>query len=266
MMEGFLEKIVVGKKKRLLEGKQYSSREVVDVFSEREKKNNTLLSSLRNSPEPNIIAEIKKASPSRGVLIEGSFLPFLEEYEEGEAVAISVVTEEDYFQGSLEMFREVRKITPLPLLRKDFVIEETQIYESAQNGADALLLIAGLLSRERLQRFVYLCTLLHLLPWVEVHDEEDVEKALQAHAPLIGINNRNLATFQVSLQVSERLCRKIPPSVIVVAESGIKSRNDIKRLMDKGINNFLIGETLITSCHPAEKLRELRGGVEVAPG
>ena len=162
-MEGFLEKIVVGKKKRLLEGKQYSSREVVDVFSEREKKKNTLLSSLRNSPEPNIIAEIKKASPSRGVLIEGSFLPFLEEYEEGEAVAISVVTEEDYFQGSLEMFREVRKITPLPLLRKDFVIEETQIYESAQNGADALLNCWSSF-RERLQRFVYLCTLLHLLP------------------------------------------------------------------------------------------------------
>jgi len=177
---------------------------------------------------------------------------------------VSVVTEENYFRGSIEMFQEVRKLTSLPLLRKDFVIEETQIYESAQNGADALLLIARLLSRERLQRFVYLCNLLHLLPWVEVHDEEDIEKALQAHASLIGINNRNLATFQVSLQVSERLCRIIPPSVVVVAESGIKSRSDIERLMDKGINNFLIGETLITSCHPAEKLRELRGEVRIA--
>ncbi len=263
-MEGFLEKIVMGKKKRLLEGKQYSPREVVDIFSEREKKSNLLLSSLRNSPGPNIIAEIKKASPSRGMLIGGSFLPFLEEYEEGEAKVVSVVTEENYFRGSIEMFQEVRKLTSLPLLRKDFVIEETQIYESAQNGADALLLIARLLSRERLQRFVYLCNLFHLLPWVEVHDEEDIEKALQAHASLIGINNRNLATFQVSLKVSERLCRIIPPSVVVVAESGIKSRSDIERLMDKGINNFLIGETLITSCHPAEKLRELRGGVRIA--
>ena len=263
-MEGFLERIVGGKKRRLLEGKQYSPREVVEIFKRREGRSNPLLPSLKYLSGPNIIAEIKRASPSRGKLIEGSFLPYLEEYEAGEAVAISVVTEEDYFKGSLEMFQEVRKFTSLPLLRKDFVIEETQIYESAQWGADALLLIARILSRERLQRFVYLCTLLNLVPWVEVHDEKDVEKALEAGAPLLGINNRNLATFQVAIEISERLRREVPPSIPVVAESGIKNRADIEKLMDKGINNFLIGETLLASLHPAEKLKELQGGTKVA--
>lgn len=262
-METILERIVTHTRRKLLHHRPYTEREILEIISHRS--GNSFLKVLEETTQIHIIAEIKCASPSRGLLLVperiGEFLSF---YEEGGASAISVVTEEDHFGGNVELLEQVIARTSLPVLRKDFVIEETQIYESAQRGADALLLIARILSRERLRHFVNLCNILHLVPLVEVHDEEDLEKALWAQAKVVGINNRNLATFEVSLETTLRLLPYVPSWAIVVSESGIKRLEEIKILREKGVRAFLVGETLLLSSKPREKLLELKGEKEFA--
>ncbi|MCX7668404.1 MAG: indole-3-glycerol phosphate synthase TrpC [Atribacterota bacterium] len=263
MMETILERIVTHTRKRLFMIRPYSAYEVAEIMAKRPK--NSFLEAIGDSSQVHIIAEIKCASPSKGKLVSPEkALEILSFYEEGGASAISVVTEEEYFGGNVALLEEVVATTSLPVLRKDFVIEETQIYESAQKGVGALLLIARILHRERLKKFVDLCTLFGIVPLVEVHDEKDLEKALFAGAKVLGVNNRNLATFEVSLKTTLHLLPLIPPGVVVVSESGIKQREDIMILREKGVRAFLIGEVLLTAKNPVEKLRELKGEKELA--
>jgi indole-3-glycerol phosphate synthase len=208
-----------------------------------------------------LIAEIKKASPSRGV-IRDDFDPLelARIYEENGAAAISVLTDRKFFQGNINFLSGVRRATAVPLLRKDFIIDEYQIYESRVYGADALLLIAAVLSREELDSFLSLSRDLDLDCLVEVHSEEEVKKVLETSAEIIGINNRNLGTFEVDLSTTLRLKRLISPDKIVVSESGIRGREEVRFLAGKGIDAILVGEALLRSEDVGEKMRELRGG------
>ena len=208
-----------------------------------------------------LIAEVKKASPSRGV-IRPDFDPteLAKIYASNGASAISVLTEARYFQGSLEHLRDIRNILRnkgLPLLRKDFICDPYQIYESRAYGADSLLLIIAILKLEELQELLGISHELNMSCLVEVHNEAEVEIALKSGARIIGINNRDLATFTVDLTTTERLRPLIPPDRIVVSESGIKERSDIERLGQLGIDAFLVGESLMSAPDIAAKMKEL---------
>ena len=207
-----------------------------------------------------IIAEVKKASPSKGLICE-DFDPvaIAEEYHRGGAAAISVLTEEKYFQGDIRHLEEISQATGLPTLRKDFIIDEFQIYEAAARSASAVLLITAALSRRQLGDFLALAESLHLDALVEVHDSRDLDKALTAEAGIIGINNRNLKTFRVSTRTSLELVHEIPPHVVRVSESGIDSREDVVEMEQAGFDAVLIGTTLMQARDRAGFLQELRG-------
>lgn len=208
----------------------------------------------------NIIAEIKRASPSKGMIREDlNIRNYAEAYTKGGAAAISVLTEEHFFKGSPEFIQQVREASPLPILRKDFIISPYQLYESVVIGADAVLLIAAVLSGEELNDFLELCKTLKLDALVEIHTEEEMRKAQAAGANLMGINNRNLKTFEVNIETSVRLVKSFKGGTVPVAESGIRNRQDIEKLLQSGIWNFLIGESLVRSDSPEELLRELMG-------
>lgn len=207
-----------------------------------------------------IIAEIKKASPSLGVIRE-DFQPaeIARLYQKGGAAAISVLTDEKYFQGKLSYIKDVKQSVDLPVLRKDFIIDPYQIYEAQSAGADAILLIAALLSEDTIQRFLNLARELEMDCLVEVHTGAELQKVLQTSADIIGINNRDLATFIVNLETTFQLKPMIPEGKIIVSESGIKSRTEILRLFNKGINAVLIGETFMKSSDIPAALHELLG-------
>ena len=209
-----------------------------------------------------LIAEVKKASPSRGLLrAEFDPLALARSYAEGGAVAVSVLTEEKHFRGSLDHLSSIRDALPdgPPLLRKDFLFDRYQLYEARVHGADAVLLIAAILDSALLAELIGLTGALEMDALVEVHDEAELERALIAGASLIGINNRDLRTFEVDLAITERLRPLVPPEVTVVAESGISTRADVQRLESLGVDAVLIGEALVTAPDPAAKIRELMG-------
>ncbi|MDC0442530.1 indole-3-glycerol phosphate synthase TrpC [Gammaproteobacteria bacterium] len=195
-----------------------------------------------------IIAEIKKASPSAGVISE-DFDPIKKaiEYEAFGASALSILTEEDFFMGSVSYLKDVKKITNLPILRKDFMIDEYQIYESKLIGADCILLIASILSDQQIKDFINISQQLELDYLIEVHDENELRRVEHFEDALIGVNNRNLKTFEVDLDNSVRLRNVFKQKNIFIAESGIKSREDIDYLKLNNINVFLIGESLMRS-------------------
>ncbi len=211
------------------------------------------------SEDCNIIAEVKCASPSRGRLI-ADFDPvrIAGVYEQNGAAAISVLTDEKYFAGHKDYLTQIRQNVNLPLLRKDFIIDPLQIYETRAIGADAILLIVHVLG-EKLTEFILLSKELGLSSLVEVHTEEELDLALAADAEIIGINNRDLDTFVTDIETSRRLRARIPADKIVVAESGIITRADIESLMQADIHAFLIGEALITVLDIGKELRELKG-------
>ena len=202
-------------------------------------------SSISNKNEA-IIAEIKKASPSAGVIAE-DFNPAskAKDYEAFGASALSILTEEDFFLGSNENLKAVKKITSLPILRKDFIIDEYQIYESKLIGADCILLIASILSDQQLEEFVAIAKTLELDYLIEVHDENELKRAELFEGALIGVNNRNLKTFEVDLDNSVRLRKLFMKNNLFIAESGIKSRKDVDYLKSNNIKVFLIGESLM---------------------
>jgi len=208
-----------------------------------------------------LIAEIKKASPSRGVIC-ADFDPvrIARVYADNGAAAISILTESTYFQGSLNHLRAVKAALGgrrLPLLRKDFIFDPYQIYQSRAHGADSLLLIVAILTPEELRALLQLSHKLGMCCLVEVHNEAEVEIALNSNAKIIGINNRDLSTFKVDLATTERLKPLIPPDRIVVSESGIKSKADIERLEKLGVNAVLIGEALMSAPDIAARIKEL---------
>lgn len=215
-----------------------------------------------SGPKLSVIAEVKKASPSKGVLCE-DFRPveIAGQYEAGGADAVSVLTEEFYFKGSAEYLRQARKAIGLPILRKDFIIDEYQIYEARAIGSDAVLLIAALLSKKALTAFIKLAKSLRLDCLVEVHDKEELKKVLGCGAKIIGVNNRDLKTFQVDLETTERLSPLVPKSCVLVSESGIRTHEDMLRLHTCGANAVLIGERLMRSGDIGATLKVLREGI-----
>ena len=208
--------------------------------------------------EMSLIAEVKKASPSVGVIVE-NFDPITiaREYERGGAHALSVLTDEKYFQGHLSYIRDIRDQVSLPILRKDFIVHELQVYESVVAGADAILLIAAALEGYQLEGLYDLAKSLQLDVLVEVHNLAEMDRAIDVGADIIGINNRNLQTFEVSLSVSEELAEEIPNDCVAISESGIKTREDVSRLLSHGINGILVGETLMRAKNIKEKIEEL---------
>lgn len=205
-----------------------------------------------------LIAEVKKASPSKGILCP-NFKPaeLARIYAQNGAAAISVLTEEKHFQGSLENLTSIRETVNIPILRKDFICDEYQIYESAAYGADAILLIASILDEKTIEDFLKLAADLKLACLVEVHNEEELFKAMLTGAKVIGINNRDLATFQVDTNTTRRLKMLIPTENIVVSESGINSRDAIKKMKECKVNAVLVGEALVTAKDIPAKIKEL---------
>jgi indole-3-glycerol phosphate synthase len=208
----------------------------------------------------NIIAEFKRRSPSKGTIrADANLTEIVQSYEAGGAAAISVLTEEDYFDGSLDDLRAVKSTVNLPALRKDFVFEDYQVYESAAAGADAILLIVAALDDDTLSRLRRLAEEeLHMDALVEVHTSDEMKRANAAGATLIGVNNRDLRTFTVSLETSLSLAREAPKTALLISESGLHSAADLQRLRDAGYHGFLIGETLMRADDPADMLRNLR--------
>ncbi len=208
---------------------------------------------------PAIIAEIKKASPSKG-LLAGDFRPgeLASAYESGGAAALSVLTDREFFQGSLADLAEARARVRLPVLRKDFTVEEYHVLEAAAHGADAVLLIAAILGSEQLRLFRELAEGWGMAALVEVHQESELETALASGARIIGVNNRDLHTFEVSLDISLRLAGRIPAGVVKVSESGIHDAGDVRRLREAGFDAFLVGERLMKAQDPRSALEALR--------
>lgn len=209
------------------------------------------------------ICEVKKASPSKGVISHDfPYLDIARDYVLAGASAISVLTEPEFFLGSDRYLNEISKAVDIPVLRKDFILDEYQIYESKIIGADAVLLISSLLEADKLKRFIKICDELGMSALVEAHTAAEIEKALEAESRIIGVNNRNLQTFEVDLENCIRLRDLVPGDIIYVAESGIRTREDIKLLESAGIDAVLIGEVFMRSENRKELLSAMRTGLE----
>jgi indole-3-glycerol phosphate synthase len=207
-----------------------------------------------------LIAEIKRASPSKGPLMPNlDPVGLAKTYEAAGSRAISVLTDERFFQGSLADLTAVREIVSAPCLRKDFVIDEYQIYEARAADADAILLIARVLSDQQLKDYLELARVLDLAALVETHTADEIERAMAAGVHIIGVNNRNLATFEVDLRTTLELRRLVPGGYVLVSESGIATRDDVRALEDGGVDAILVGEALVTSANVPAKIRELLG-------
>lgn len=206
------------------------------------------------------ICEVKKASPSKGVIAEDfPYVQIAKDYERSGAACISVLTEPDFFQGRNEYLTEIRQEVQIPIIRKDFVIDAYQIYQAKVIGADAVLLISAILDTETIRQYIKICDGLGLSALVEAHDEEEIASAMDAGARLIGVNNRNLKNFTVDIHNSMNLRALVPEHILFVAESGIKTADDIRELRGAGVNGVLIGETLMRSTDKARILNQLRG-------
>ncbi len=250
----FLSEIIERKRRRLELVKQTVPQATFDVRPHAHRFRNALL-----REGVNIIAEFKRRSPSKGVIrVDADLDQIVKSYETGGATAISVLTEEDYFSGSLDDLRAVKNVVDLPVLRKDFVFDEYQVYESAAAGADAVLLIVAALDDERLARLRSLIENdLGMDALIEVHTGAEMQRAIACGAKLIGVNNRNLHTFEVSLDTSLALAREAPAGAVLISESGLNNSRDLARLRDAGYRGFLIGESLMRSENPEAALRDL---------
>jgi indole-3-glycerol phosphate synthase len=259
-----LEQIIVRKRAELV-----AERALVDI-ADLERRRRPLRRSFRKALESNrpaIIAEIKKASPSAGV-IAADFHPadIAASYQAGGAAALSVLTDQQFFAGSLDHLVQARAATRLPVLRKDFTLDRYHLLQASDAGADAVLLIVAALSDDELQELLEQARELELDALVEVHDEAELDRALAVGANLIGVNNRNLKTLEVSLETSLRLAERIPAAVLAVSESGIRRPADIRRLMEAGYQAFLIGESLMRTPDPGSALAELIAGAMASQG
>ncbi|HYG83010.1 MAG TPA: indole-3-glycerol phosphate synthase TrpC [Pyrinomonadaceae bacterium] len=260
----FLAEIMALKSARLEQAKKERPAEELRARAEevrRDSQEHAFRLALKNRERVNVIAEFKRASPSKGV-IRADADPALiaREYEEGGAAALSVLTEEDRFRGSLDDLRAVRAAAKIPVLRKDFISDEYQLYESAAAGADALLLIVAALDSGALRRLRHVTEdELRMDALVEVHTRDELRRAEAAGATLIGVNNRDLHSFKVSLDVSIELAQAAAPNVTLVAESGLTSAADLRRLGTLGYSAFLVGESLMRAPKPGQALRDLIG-------
>ena len=262
-----LDKIVDQKRREVaqLPARIIAAGDLHDAILERGERRD-FLAALRNTSRIGLIAEVKKASPSAGIICP-DFDPvrIAKAYEAAGANCLSVLTDEQFFQGSLDYLRQIRAAVKLPLLRKDFIIDERQILEAIEWGADAILLIVAILTDDQLMKFHSLAVEASLAVLVEVHDEEELERALKISPSLIGVNNRNLKTFKVDLATTERLAAKLfrsqgnLESPLLVAESGINTRADVERLQQCHASAILVGESLVKQGDIGAKVRELLG-------
>lgn len=254
-----LDKIVISRRKKLEEDKSIISveklKKQIKNLDTRDFKEN-----ISKKEKLNIIGEIKKASPSKGVIRE-DFDPIVigQIYNQNGIDAISILTEENFFNGKDEYLSLVKKHTKVPILRKDFIIDEYQIYQSKALGADAILLIANILTKKQLLEFQKIARDINLQCLVEVHDLKELEKVLETKTEIIGINNRNLSTFEVKIETTEKLMSYIPKDKVIVSESGISNREEMKFLESIGIDAVLIGESLMKTKNIKNKIKELRG-------
>lgn len=258
MSEQFLEEILSYKKK-LVESRQAAYAIIKEKLQGREYTRYEIFKKKVSEPgKLNLIAEIKKASPSKGLIRkEFDHLKIAKAYQENGAAAISVLTEDKYFLGNINYLEDVANNTNVPVLQKDFFVDEGQIYEARVNGASAILLIVAALDDDSLQRFIETATALDIDCLVEVHNEDELARALFADAEIIGINNRDLKTFEVDLGVSQRLISKIPEGKVIVVESGIKTHEDINKFYELGANAVLIGETFMREQDIGKKIQEV---------
>jgi len=256
---GILDEIVSKKKQRLKESRANIPIRILKKKIDDLKKPRDFKTSIKRTlgEKSKLIAEIKKASPSKGVIRRDfDHLSIARIYEEKAVNAMSVLTEEDYFKGSLTFLSEIKKISTKPVLRKDFIFDEYQIYESRVNEADAILLIAGILDKNQADEYLHLAKELGLSVIFEVHDLKELEMALFVDSDIIGINNRNLTTLQVDMNTTFKLKKEIPYNKIVVSESGIKTREDVRRLEDVGIDSILIGTIFMEAEDIGKKIDE----------
>lgn len=206
------------------------------------------------------ICEVKKASPSKGIIsADFPYINIVKEYQNSGAAAISVLTEPEYFLGSNKYLTEISKAVTIPIIRKDFTVDEYMIYEAKVIGASAVLLICSLLDTETVKKYIKICDSLGISALVEAHDEEEVRSAVRAGARIIGVNNRNLKTFDVDINNCTNLRKLVPNETVFVAESGIKTADDIDKLRKSGVNAVLIGETLMKAADKKAELAKLRG-------
>ncbi|MCJ7540556.1 MAG: indole-3-glycerol phosphate synthase TrpC [Desulfobacterales bacterium] len=262
MVKDILSKIVEDKKQEIAVAKQHIPESFFREKAFAPRKRRPFLKKLEQ-PGPcgiNIIAEIKRASPSKGD-IRANLNPavYAGEYEKGGAAALSVLTDRTHFKGGPEDLKIAREATTIPVLRKDFLISAYQIFESAVMEADAVLLIVRILDQQQLKDYLSLCNELKMDALVEVHSEADIEKAGLAGARLIGINNRNLQSFETDIEIAIRMKSLLNNNQIAIAASGIRTRKDIEKIRDSEIWNFLIGESLVRAEHPREVLESLHG-------
>ncbi len=257
-----LQQIVEHKKRQVAEAKNRLSENKLRGQIAANKERRPFFKNLKIPQEAgiNVIAEIKRASPSKGIIRPDlDVVKYASDYQLGGASALSVLTDSRYFKGSVQDLKKARKNTSLPVLRKDFIISSYQIYESSAMEADAVLLIVRILSSRQLKDYIDLCAKIGMDVLVETHSKEEIEAATMAGAKLIGINNRNLSSFKTDVETAARLASLLSPDQVAVAESGIKSREDIEKLKDAGIQNFLIGESLVRAPDARAFLRALLG-------
>ena len=262
-MSDILDKIVAVKHQEVATARKRMSLETLRADAESRVLTRDFVGALKAkiaAGKPAVIAEIKKASPSKGVLRE-DFIPadIAQSYAEYGAACLSVLTDVQFFQGQVDFLKQARASCQLPVLRKDFMVDPYQIYESRSMGADAILLIAACLDDVQMKDFVAIARSLDMAVLVEVHDGAELERALKLETPLIGINNRNLKTFEVSLDTTLALKANVPADRLLITESGILSRDDVLRMGAAGVNAFLVGEAFMRAPDPGEALAALFG-------
>ena len=257
-MENILQKLADYAKIRVEKDKEKISLAEMKSLAKKNLGEEKFLSALKKK-NLSFICEIKKASPSKGIIAENfPYVEIAEEYEAAGADCVSCLTEPKYFLGSDEIFSQVRKKISLPMLRKDFTVDEYQIYQAKVLGADAVLLICAILSANELEKFLKICADLKISALIETHDENEIKTALSVGAEIIGVNNRNLKNFEVDFSNAEKLREIIPAEKIFVAESGVKTSDDIKILKKIGADAVLIGETLMRAADKKKILAEFR--------
>lgn len=261
-----LEKIVIATRKRVEKEKKLIPFEKMKVLAEQIPNYFDFpFEEALNGKDINFICEVKKASPSKGIISNDfPYIEIAQEYEYAGASCISVLTEPDYFLGSNEYLTAIKSSVKIPVLRKDFIIDDYQIYQAKVIGADCVLLICSLLNQETLKQYIKLSDSLGLSVLVEAHDELEVKKAIDAGARMIGVNNRNLQTFEVDLGISRDLRKLVPQEILFIAESGIKTAEDIEVLRNAKVNGVLIGETLMRSNNKRDMLDKLKNNIRVS--
>lgn len=257
-----LEQLAEHARERVAKAKENNSLETIKSLAYALPKGNFDFEKSLSKKELSFICECKKASPSKGLIAEEfPYAEIAKEYEDAGADCISVLTEPKWFLGKDEYLREIAEKVSIPCLRKDFTVDEYMIYEAKLLGASAVLLICSILTNEKIADYIKVCDSLGISALVEVHNEQEIFAAIKAGARIIGVNNRNLKDFTVDTENSKRLRSLVPADILFVAESGVKTRKDIKDLQDIGVDAVLIGETLMKAPDKKVKLQELRGSI-----